>query len=196
MKQKCQETINLKELAKGGPIELGPKNSTTIINPNDLREDIFNTLISAIKKGFSFSVDLLGHQFLIVLIFASLPVLLLWEEPDTITMETLISLKEMFVPSNLDILKVFGPLSVAILVLCIAASIIKNHENPKLIKKQIIKEVLICIINNIFNLAIVKTIELKTYVTNNLILGACVTVISSIYYYEANKVSERKVREQ
>ena len=161
-----------------------------------LREDIFNTLISAIKKGFSFSVDLLGHQFLIVLIFASLPVLLLWEEPDTITTETLISLKEMFVPSNLDILKAFGPLSVAILVLCITASIIKNHENPKLIKKQIIKEVLICIIINIFNLAIVKTIELKTYVTNNLILGACVMAISSIYYYEANKVSERKVREQ
>lgn len=195
MKQKNQEAINLKELAKGGPIELDPKNSTTI-NPNELRGDIFNTLISAIKKGFSFSVDLLGHQFLIVLIFASLPVLLLWEEPDTITMETLISLKEMFVPSNLDILKAFGPLSVAILVICITASIIKNHENPKLIKKQIIKEVLICIIINIFNLAIVKTIELKTYVTNNLILGACVMAISSIYYYEANKVSERKVGEQ
>ena len=196
MKQKCQETINLKELAKGGPIELGPKNSTITFNQNDLREDIFNTLISAIKKGFSFSVDLLGHQFLIVLIFASLPVLLLWEEPDTITTETLISLKEMFVPSNLDILKVFGPLSVAILVICITASIVKNHENPKLIKKQIIKEILICIIINIFNLAIVKTIELKTYVTNNLILGACVMAISSIYYYEAIKVSERKAREQ
>ena len=196
MKQKNQEAINLKELAKGGPIELGPKNSTITFNQNDLREDIFNTLISAIKKGFSFSVDLLGRQFLTVLIFASLPVLLLWEEPDTITMETLISLKEMFVPSNLDILKVFGPLSVAILVICIAASIIKNHENPKLIKKQIIKEVLICIINNIFNLVIVKTIELKTYVTNNLILGACVMAISSIYYYEAIKVSERKAREQ
>lgn len=195
MKTKNQETINLKEIVKDAPIiELDLKNQTTF-NPNELRKDILRTLMSAIKKGFIFAKNLLKRQYATMAILAIWSALLFWADPNSITQETLAFIKEAFMPANLFIPRMSASISIMLAIANIVAFVIKNNGQNILIKKLIIKEILMCIIINIFNLLIVKSFEMITYLISVLVLATNVMIISGIYYYFAIEKRHKKAVE-